>query len=92
MSKSWKPEVRTGTDPKFYGNNLAFATKEEAEFSARDLMNRWMLVVECRAVESDQPVNYRINENMVLEEVKAEEDEAFVERMTRAFPHLGEET
>lgn len=58
MSKSWKPEVRTGTDPKFYGNSLAFATKEEAEYSARDLMNRWMLVVECRAVESDQPVNY----------------------------------
>ncbi len=61
MSKSWKPEVRTGTDPKFYQNSLAFATKEEAEYSARDLMNRWMAVVECRAVESDQPVNYHID-------------------------------
>lgn len=55
---SFKPEVRTGTDPKFYDNNLAFATREEAERSARDLMNRWMLVVECRAVESDQPVTH----------------------------------
>lgn len=59
---SFKPEVRTGTDPKFYANNLAFATREEAERSARDLMARWMLVVEWRVVESDQPVNYRLAE------------------------------
>jgi hypothetical protein len=58
---SWKPEVRTGTDPKFYGNNLAFATKEEAEYSAKDLMNRWLLVNELRVVESDQTVNYRLD-------------------------------
>lgn len=58
---SFKPVVRTGTDPKFYGNALAFATKEEAEYSARDLMNRWMLVVECKAEESDEPVNYHID-------------------------------
>jgi hypothetical protein len=58
---SFKPEVRTGNDPKFYGNNLAFATKEEAEYSARDLMNRWLLVNEWRVVESDQAVNYRID-------------------------------
>lgn len=70
MCESWKPEVRTGTDPKFYANNLAFATKEEAERSARDLMGRWMLVVEWRVVESDQPVNYRITAEGVMEEVK----------------------
>ena len=58
---SWKPEVQTGRDPKWYGNSLAFATKEEAEYSARDLMNRWLLVVDCRAVESDEVVNYRID-------------------------------
>jgi hypothetical protein len=55
---SFKPEVRTGSDPQFYGNNLAFATKEEAEKSASDLMSRWMLVNEWRVVESDQPVNW----------------------------------
>lgn len=58
---SWKPEVKTGNDQRWYGNALAFASKEEAEASARDLMNRWMLVVDCRAVESDEPVNYRID-------------------------------
>lgn len=60
---SFKPEVRTGTDPKFYDNSLAFATREEAEFSAKDLMRRWFSVVECRAVESDQPVNYHLDIN-----------------------------
>ena len=69
---SFKPEVRTGTDPKFYDNNLAFATREEAERSARDLMNRWMLAVECRAVESDQPANYRLDEQGTLHAVPAE--------------------
>ena len=58
---SWKPVVRTGSDPKFYGNAVAFATKEEAEYSARELANRWMLVVEHKAEESDQPVNYAID-------------------------------
>jgi hypothetical protein len=66
---SWKPEVRTGTDPKFYANSLAFATKKEAEFSAKDLMSRWLLVVEWRVVESDQPVNYRLRYDGVLEAV-----------------------
>lgn len=67
--KSFKPEVRTGNDPKFYANNLAFATREEAEQSARDLMARWLLVVEWRVVESDQPVNYRIRYDGALEAV-----------------------
>lgn len=58
---SWKPEVRTVNDEKWYDNSLRFATQEEAEASARDLMNRWMLVVACRAVESEDPVNYRID-------------------------------
>ena len=60
---SFKPEVRTGYDPKWYDNNLAFATREEAEYSARDLMNRWLLVTEYRVVESDEPVNYHLDLN-----------------------------
>jgi len=55
---SYKPEVRTGTDPKFYGNALAFATYEEALTNARDLSYRWMLVTEYRAVESTDPVTH----------------------------------
>lgn len=66
---SYKPEVTTGSDPKFYGNNLAFATREEAEKSARDLMSRWMAVTDWRVVESDQPVNYRIRYDGALESV-----------------------
>lgn len=58
MSKSYKPMVRTGSDPKFYDNNLAFPTYEEALANAKDLMGRWVLVVECKAVESDEVPNY----------------------------------
>jgi hypothetical protein len=57
---SFKPEVSTGNDPKFYGNALRFATKEEAEASAFDLAMRWLAVREWRVVESDDPVNYAI--------------------------------
>lgn len=55
---SYKPEVRTGRDPKFYNNALCFATYEEALLNARDLSNRWMLVTEYRAVESTDPVTH----------------------------------
>lgn len=66
---SFKPQVRTRGDTQFNSNNLAFATREEAEASARDLMSRWMLVEEYRVVESDQPVNYRLREDGALESV-----------------------
>lgn len=56
---SWKPEVIADSSGKWARNGLAFATKEEAEASARDLASRWMLVTDWRAVESDQPVNYK---------------------------------
>jgi len=55
---SFKPEVKTGSDPKFYGNALAFATREEAEANAKDLFYRWMLCAGYRAVESDEPVTH----------------------------------
>lgn len=55
---SWKPEVTTGSDPTFYGNALAFATREEAEANAKDLFGRWMLCTGWRAVESDEPVTH----------------------------------
>lgn len=56
---SYKPMVRTGTDPKFYGNALAFETEQEALENARDLMSRWLLVVEYKAEKSDQEPNYK---------------------------------
>ena len=65
---SFKPEVSTDDSGKFYGNALVFATREEAEQNALDLFGRWMLVRDWRAVESDQPVNYRYVDGK-LEEV-----------------------
>lgn len=60
---SYKPAVEVINEPgKYHTNNLAFATSEEAERSARDLMSRWMLVTNWKVVESDQPVNYRLDE------------------------------
>jgi len=55
---SYAPEVRTGSDPKFYGNALPFATHEEARLNVKDLERRWMLVVDTRVVESEDPVNF----------------------------------
>lgn len=61
MTKNWKPEVQTGNDEKWYGNALVFATEKEAKYSADELASRWLLVVGTRAVESNDPVNYRID-------------------------------
>lgn len=59
MPKSWKPEVRTGSDPKYYGNALRFPTAGEAARCAIDLMSRWMAVNNWQVVESDDAPNYR---------------------------------
>ena len=56
---SFKPEVIADGTGKWYGNNLAFATRDEAELNVQDLACRWTMVRDTRVVESDQPVNYR---------------------------------
>jgi len=63
---SFKPEVSTGSDPKFYSNALRFATREEAEARAMDLAMRWTAVRNWRAVESDDPVNYAIRDGLLV--------------------------
>ena len=56
---AWKPEVQTDDSGKWYQNALAFATEDEAESNARDLMMRWMAVREYRAAEyPDVPVTH----------------------------------
>lgn len=57
---SFKPEISTDGGQTFHANNLAFATREEAELSAKDTFGRWMLATDWRVVESDQEVNYQI--------------------------------
>ena len=68
---SFKPEVSTDGGRTFHQNALAFATREEAETSVRDLMFHWMLVTDWRVAESDQPVNYTFKGG-ALEVAKAE--------------------
>jgi hypothetical protein len=69
MPKSFRPEVIADSSGQWLGNGLRFATKEEAEASALDLMLRWTLVRDYRAAESDDEVNYSYV-NRRLEAVK----------------------
>jgi len=57
--KSYKMEVLVGD--KWSTNSCVFATKEEAEAAGVELLSRWFVPVDSRAVESDKPVNYRFN-------------------------------
>lgn len=61
---SFKPTVFV--QGEWAQNGLVFATKEEAQLSASDLMSRWMLVEDAGFVEVDDVPNYRII-NGVLE-------------------------
>lgn len=53
---SYRPMVYV--QGEWAGNGLRFATREEAETSAYLLAQRWTLVDDWRADESDDPVNY----------------------------------
>ncbi len=64
--RSFKAEVQTGGDPKFYANALRFQTRTEAEPYAADLAMRWLQVVDWRVAESDDPVNYKIEAGQLL--------------------------
>lgn len=65
---SWQPEVQADSTGTWATNALRFATKEEAEASAKGLMGRWMLVTAIRAFPSPDPVNYRWNFNTHTDE------------------------
>lgn len=56
---SFKPEFQTGSDPKWYSNAQAFETYDEAYASAAARYQVWTLATAFRAVESDEPVNYK---------------------------------
>ena len=53
---SWKPEVLVSG--KWAGNALVFATEQEASQNASDLLMRWFVPTDSRAVPSADPVNY----------------------------------
>lgn len=56
---SWKPVFKMPNDPNWYDNAQRFATKEEAEASARARFMVWTMPSEYGVQESDDPVNYR---------------------------------
>jgi len=53
------------------GNGLVFASKEEAESNAKNLMSRWMLVTDSCANETDEPVNYEWKDGRLVAVVAA---------------------
>ena len=58
---SWKPALKVFNEEPFYQNGQTFATKEEAEKSARNRYSNWMQAEAWRADEvdsSEHPVNY----------------------------------
>jgi hypothetical protein len=59
LMMNFKPGVSTDSTGKLYTNALVFATREEAQASADELMGRWMAVIDTGVVETDAPVNYR---------------------------------
>lgn len=57
---SWKAEVLVAGEKDFVSSAVRLATKEEAESYAFDLAMRWLAVKDWRVVESDEEVNYRM--------------------------------
>jgi hypothetical protein len=66
--KSFAPEVLVVGSNKWTGNALRFATEQEATKWVIDLSWRWTAVTDTRVVESEDPVNYKI-ENHTLSAV-----------------------
>ena len=66
-NKSFKPEVLV--DGQWSTNGLRFATVEEACGSVMLLRMRWWVPTDGRATESEDPVNYRFenNQNVPIE-------------------------
>lgn len=63
---NWRPMVQVSGRSEWAGNGLVFATKQEAEDNAKDLMQRWTLVTDTRADETDNPVNYKLTDGRLV--------------------------
>ena len=57
--KSFKTEVCVKGE--WSTNACVYATRKEAEEAGKELLSRWMAPEDSRAVESDEPVNYKFN-------------------------------
>jgi len=61
---SWKTEVYV--DEEWCGNALVFETELEAKLYGADLLSRWFVPTDYRAVETDAEVNYKIENNQLI--------------------------
>ena len=62
---SFKPQVFA--EGEWCGNGLVFETREEAEQNAKDLLSRWYVPIDSRAIESDEIPNYRYVDHQLVE-------------------------
>ena len=63
----WKAEVKTAGDiDNWSGNACVFETKDEAETYVLDLALRWTAVSDTRTVPTDEPVNYTIEDGIMV--------------------------
>lgn len=54
---SWKMEVLV--QGKWSSNACVYETQDEAKAAGAELLSRWMVPEDYRAVESSEPVNYK---------------------------------
>lgn len=55
---SWAPQVKADATDKWSGNQLRFATREEAMVQVRNLEARWTSVTDIRVQETTDPVTH----------------------------------
>ena len=67
---SYKCEVLTANDPKWYANALRFETAEEADRYGLDLLMRWTNSADVRSAECNDIVNYKYSDDG-LERIEA---------------------
>ncbi len=79
---SFKAEFDDGSG--FTSNALRFATKEEAELYADDLMGRWMGARDSRVVPSDEPVNRKWVRGKGAEHIDTEAEKAQINKESEA--------
>ena len=58
-NQSFKVEVEVGRE--WSTNGCRYATREEAEAAGNELLSRWFVPTDSRAVESPDPVNWRFD-------------------------------
>ena len=56
---NWKLEVLV--ENKWASNACVYATQEEVLAAGQELLSRWFVPTDYRAVESSDPVNYRFD-------------------------------